>query len=1131
MSKILGYVDYAGKHWFKESHYDKKQIDNITDPEGGKVEYFPVSIPSPFARIELAKTAFEKINQTSELKHETKGNKVIASIFDEKIVSQIFDILQLLFYYDNYKDNIRIFSWNIKEGISKLKNNPNHKRLAECMESHLEQDKNAYHFDKLLTFFVIQYDYQIIGANSPVTLFFPTGEDISFNFKLSDKHEFFKTPLPLYERDKSFQLFIYAWINALKNATNHLTHIREYLEKNLRILSNKNKELFNEIQSLIQNDINEDYLEQNYIKLELENISNINIVQGLPIYKIKPTHSYLNIQKSDFVIYSEKFKGDNKPLVLPTKEFNEPLTYIHNPWNPSIRVPFYDDKPLEERILPDTQIKYPYLTLADFLEPNLIQLVYPLNDEDFFDGNFEKNQETEGYLLPLKKTFFEYFDVQDLFENNNPLKPSIKLQKKMNSIVVTLKIPIQKEKKFITYEKQYDQVISYHSDEVFNERGAIIQKKIGLTIFPTLQSSNIKEYVVHYINRKSNESEPNIQFFNSHTQNIDFEKQTVNKSTEYQSIVYTCKGVFDFIQIELEGIKGILIPKWENTQERHETFEFAIDFGTSNFHVEYKKDTSAPMPLEIKFQDRQIATLFKPNIDIGEFLYKENDYAIRDAINEEFLPLVIKKGETFELPSTTALAHIKQIKLDKKRFIPLYDTNISFIYGKQGFVSNNPIKLNLKWESLTDNQKYIHSFLSEIAAIIRNKVLMEGGSFDKIKIKWLYPISMKHKRVSKLQELWEDINKHYFEGKANVTNLPESFAPYYAFKEQGVIKGGKSSTVLSVDVGGGTIDVVAIKEKPIKATSFKFGANVIFGDGYAQHGANKNGFIIKYFDAMMNILEKNQPNHNELSSLSDSIKKIKDENKNSMNIFNLFFSLEKVLNRKGIDFITEHLKKDETFKIIFLYYYTAIIYYLGKWMKHYGMEFPKEILFSGTGSKVLLIISSDMNTLSNYSSRVLKKIFEIEEAPKLSIHIEKDYPKEITCKGALLIGSDDKPDTDIVAQWKGEEMPENLTYKQLKNQIANHIIEQIKKFNQFFIDTLHDFKAYDYFDLDKKVIPIFREYMNEHLEDFLMEGIEQNMKIDDINEEDELEETPFFYPLIGTIYHTASELANQTSNN
>lgn len=54
MSSILGYADFTGYDWFKDSHYDHKKIEYITDPEGGRVDYFPVSIPSPFARIELA---------------------------------------------------------------------------------------------------------------------------------------------------------------------------------------------------------------------------------------------------------------------------------------------------------------------------------------------------------------------------------------------------------------------------------------------------------------------------------------------------------------------------------------------------------------------------------------------------------------------------------------------------------------------------------------------------------------------------------------------------------------------------------------------------------------------------------------------------------------------------------------------------------------------------------------------------------------------------------------------------------------------------------------------------------------------------------------------------------------------
>ncbi len=78
--------------------------------------------------------------------------------------------------------------------------------------------------------------------------------------------------------------------------------------------------------------------------------------------------------------------------------------------------------------MPGARIQYPYLTVSDFLEPYLIRLVYPINKDKFFDGNVntEVGDDSKGFLLPLKKRFFDYFTPNDLLAAS-PGKPTIEM--------------------------------------------------------------------------------------------------------------------------------------------------------------------------------------------------------------------------------------------------------------------------------------------------------------------------------------------------------------------------------------------------------------------------------------------------------------------------------------------------------------------------------------------------------------------------------------------------------------------------------------------------------------------------------------------------------------------------------
>ena len=51
----------------------------------------------------------------------------------------------------------------------------------------------------------------------------------------------------------------------------------------------------------------------------------------------------------------------------------------------------------------------------------------------------------------------------------------------------------------------------------------------------------------------------------------------------------------------------------KHTQTSIKKFKFAVDFGTTNTHIEYKVDTGAACPFNITESDIQTATLFQPD--------------------------------------------------------------------------------------------------------------------------------------------------------------------------------------------------------------------------------------------------------------------------------------------------------------------------------------------------------------------------------------------------------------------------------------------------------------------------------------------------------------------------------------
>ena len=220
--------------------------------------------------------------------------------------------------------------------------------------------------------------------------------------------------LPLYERSSGYQKYLYALLKFFRSAGSEAPDFRacfpemaDYLTKNLEILRTQHDQLYQEINQLTITDFYDHYAE-----LDTGQSGDLLELLGFPLRKKKIDIGSI-AKSSDFTIRSTKLQHDTPPLVLQN-QLNKPYHYINDTWDSHVAVPYQLDEPPDERKLPGQVISYPYLTVSDFLEPFLIRLVYPINQGKFFDGNLGETKEQKGFVLPLKRAFFDYFDADDL---------------------------------------------------------------------------------------------------------------------------------------------------------------------------------------------------------------------------------------------------------------------------------------------------------------------------------------------------------------------------------------------------------------------------------------------------------------------------------------------------------------------------------------------------------------------------------------------------------------------------------------------------------------------------------------------------------------------------------------------
>ncbi|MCR5455992.1 MAG: cell division FtsA domain-containing protein [Bacteroidales bacterium] len=1117
MSKVLRLhtsgVDTL-EDWQNCTVYGSNVISQIQDPNGASAKHEITSIPSPFARIDLVKQAFKNVADSQQLEGQT--------IF-HKMVSDSLDIGEIFFKSKTYSDRVKILFWDKTSNIEALLNGTaKQKILGQTLKMYLDQDAKAYNFDKMQRFFILGYtgdkrktEFDVLGATSPATLFFSIANDLSYISKeisFNTDFPFDSDYNPLVKRDKEYVKYIFALKKSRRDFAELFPEVTAYLDLTYENLDSKTK---NEISDFDATTVS------NYDSLYTADGNNIvEIISGMTFHTKKRSVDPID---SDFSILSTR-KPNEKILVLPVEKGSKysDLTLTQGKWDGNNPAPYKDTTEVSQRRLPQTNEHIPYLAISDFLEDSIIKMPYKLNTQAFFDANVEPQD--VSYFLPLKDKFFEYFTADDITNNR-----MIEFRKNSGGVKVVLHIPVKGGT--IDYERIYFENNEPKIDEHKNNDGGMVNKNdyFGFALMPNVKFEKTEQANYRFVlSTQDDKSKYGVTFYDSDLKqinNVPSSRRNVSYSDDVSNVVYCIEGHnLEYVRISDGKSTGVLLMLMK-PQQSSSKFTFAVDFGTSNTHIVYKSDDISTMPLDINAIDKQIQL---NSDDLSEDSKK--------SIYQELCPMLVGRQEVSKFPMRSAFLIGKNTNWLAPHFA-LGHANFAFFYERIREDGYNKIATNLKWSNDNDNDKIVNCYIESLFFIMRNKVLLNGGTLSDTKVFWTYPLSMTLAKKIKFKAIWNNAYKKYFgPDTSNIVDVNESVAPYYYYK-------GKIAAInnfVTIDIGGGTSDIVVANGGKIKyVTSFRFAADSIFGDLTTPNAAPLNGIIRQF----MPLIEK-QLKVNRLSGILSILKGIKDKN-NSSDIVSLFFSLKhnKDLRDKNID-IDFHrmLQLDTTQKIVFLLFYCALIYHLAKTMKAQDSEMPRHIGFSGNGSKVIDILTEDTRLLECLTQRIFEKIYGTSyPSDGLSI-VLMDNPKEATSVGAIMSAAPkEKSDTHATAPKKitllGTDSntlaSDDMSYKDVNDNLQK-FVEGIKSEAEKFIDFVFslnngNMSFRDSFGIDQMSIDIAKENCKRDIKAFAENKLCQ--KLSEVNQNDKIEETMFFYPLSGMLNTLTGKICEYSSQN
>lgn len=965
--------------WSGSTALTEAQIAEIVDPQGGDASLDITSIPSPFGRWDLIRTAFRNVTDSGRFEGRT---------LDHKLVSDTLDVAQIFFHLDRLRKQglVDLLCWDKEKEVTRLKESTElgHRELGKALSKYIAQDAASFNFDELESITLLRFIHPetgqkiIIGSTSPVTIFTVAPGDLSHiraYISFGKDKPFDGDYCPLYKREPAFIVWLYALKASYPSFERHFKVLADYL---VRIQSQLAPNIQKEINALSEQTYREDYAPQDYTAG-----NPISILQRLPLYASAGTDTNQIAKKSEFAIVSTRNLkvGAKAPLVLPAKPGYDKLFYVVDNWDKETKVPTSDPLPLEQRRLPASGEQYPYLCIGDFLEDTLILLKNEINRDNFYTGEVGAalaSASRGGCLLPLKPLFFEYFSAKDLIT-----RKMIELDAIGTDIVVKLTIPVRGGK--IVYERNYSR---YDADDLYtHQSGQYKSYSFELGMLKAKQHTHLC-YV----------SDPSVD---ARLEAYDTEGHLIPEeyhvTQEVQSIgvsnIVELRDSMQTMRVTLGGVSAYIIPQIDaEPTNPSPAIVYAVDLGTTNTVVAFK-DSQMPEFLSWKANDMlRMLTTFNRLLDGKTFI--------------ESRLVIPELGGECAFPLRSAL----RVNTGKEPYKGAFsNSSPDFTYQR---ISTPPTasfrETDIKWKGV--NSKHLQAYVDSICKLIAMHAEHRGAT--SISVFWSYPSSMNSSSLRNLRSVWKSAFEDYIKSNKSfeATELGEeneAVAPYRYYSRTAGVQGH----TVAMDIGGGTVDVLLTgftAKDPMYLTSFRFGGNTLLlsPSNALSTGA---GLCVALKDYLGTIAADQNPSVQWILEMMETLL-ASGESKEAAEYF---FALEKMIANSGQQKsitvkLSDILNDDELplihFRSLILLYFVAQVYHIAKLTCALGTAVPDNFVFSGNGSRLLECLGDD-----DFLSRVITEIFiwvynQAQVKTEYPIQIKakhNDKPKESTTLGML----------------------------------------------------------------------------------------------------------------------------------
>lgn len=498
-----------------------------------------MSVPSIFSQL------YEQADAFSNILYNYPYGNPIRDPEEERITSLCLDLFELIFMLGSEVNVIHINQGDIHQ-LSQSPD-PNHQLLVSIIKEDLQHPS----LSNIVDWYLFSWHDVLIGGSSPMTIVYSTPnikrelEQRNIELRGFGGNALFRDVSPLHQRGNQFKEFMYEYRHSFPLPT----PLQDYISYSMQI----DHYVLHPAPIAITSKY--EVLKDSY--------GNPIHVNGIPIL-----HIPIRVEESDYMIIPNKDVNGNLPLVLSEFGLPEARYVLGMQWNPyTFRIPHYIfDIPLEERILPGTNVRYPFVTIDDLLEPRIIQVSKGIDSQRFITCCLGDSD----FLLPIRRMYFEYFTPEDL-------KSSLFIETGApnSSVRVRLSVPVRGG--VIEFQRLY------HDED-------IVKLNINIAITPFYQ---MKGEIYHLLCSNTRNTELHIGYSNSTDIDTSVSHTTRYQDDEREVGGYTVHNSWDYLTVcsypsDNDAVVGIVIPilKWNHVV--NDNCVFCVDIGDSYTSIMHK---------------------------------------------------------------------------------------------------------------------------------------------------------------------------------------------------------------------------------------------------------------------------------------------------------------------------------------------------------------------------------------------------------------------------------------------------------------------------------------------------------------------------------------------------------------